>query len=1224
MSNFFLAIHNYFIKNRFRTFGVIVSVFLILSFFASQISFKENITDLIPSNSESQITTKVLEQVNFADKITIIISAKENGTADDLTNYGNEFLSELNSNSQQYIGKIQGKIDEKDIQETFEFVYQNLPLFLDKDDYTSIENKINNDSIASIVEANYKALIAPTSIVTKDFILKDPLGISFIALKKLQQMSVGDNFELNNGFVLTKDKKKLLLFITPKLAANETDKNTLFIAELAKIQTELNSKFEQTVEMSYFGATPVAVANASQIKKDVRNTSIGASIALILIFAFFYRSVLTPIIIFIPSIFGAAFALAILYFTNGTISAISLGISSILLGETTDYSIYVLTHLRNKKDLKLLYKDISKPLILCGATTAISFLCLFFVKSEALKDLGVFAAISVISTSIFSLILIPILYKTKNEVLVSQKNIVDKLGAYPFHKNKILIAALSIVVIIASFNYSKVTFNSDLSTLNFMTAELQKAQDDLENIANKSSKSIYLATYGDSYETVLKQNNVLFEELQKNKLHSDVLNFSSIGGIVLSKEMQEQKIQFWNSFWTAQKKSELQRELISNGSNLGFKPTAYQSFFATLNTDFKLLSFQDYAKVQSFFIDEFVSKRGDFFTVSTLVQVPHSKRDSFVNEIKKQHNIVVIDRQQTNETFLGTLKVSFEKLVNYSLIAVFLILLISFKKLEMVIVTIIPIILSWIVTTGIMGLADLQFNIINIIVCTLIFGIGVDYSVFMTVALQKEYTFGRSELPTYKTSIILSVTTTILGIGVLIFAKHPALQSIALIAVIGIFAALAITFIVQPLVFNFFVTNNAKKGNAPFTLRRFIHSVLSFAYYGLGGLFLSVLGFIFVKLFPMSKKKKSLAFHFVMSKFMHSVFLTYPAIKRKIINTSNEKFENPAVIIANHTSFLDILAIGMLSPKIIFLVSDWVYNSPFFGIGVRLAGFYPVSSGIDNGIEHLREKVNQGFSLMVFPEGTRSVDNSVKRFHKGAFYLAEQFNLDIIPIVIHGYSEGSPKGDFMLYKSSTTVEILDRIKPDDNKFGQNYTEKTKKINSFFRNQYSRVRAENEDHNYFKMTLFNSFEYKESEIVKNVKQDFRQNSEMYYQLNSLIGKKARVLNFADDYGQLDVLLTLQESQRKVDSFIQDEVKRSCARTNYFLKKRSIRYLDTFSETDLSLYDVLLITDTNFSEDINTFNGLIIILRNERALEYFKKLGFQIEIETNQLIALSRLE
>jgi len=53
-----------------------------------------------------------------------------------------------------------------------------------------------------------------------------------------------------------------------------------------------------------------------------------------------------------------------------------------------------------------------------------------------------------------------------------------------------------------------------------------------------------------------------------------------------------------------------------------------------------------------------------------------------------------------------------------------------------------------------------------------------------------------------------------------------------------------------------------------------------------------------------------------MSKFMHSVFLTYPATKRKIINNSNEDFNKPAVIIANHTSFLDILAVGMLSPKI--------------------------------------------------------------------------------------------------------------------------------------------------------------------------------------------------------------------------------------------------------------------------------------------------------------------
>ena len=139
----------------------------------------------------------------------------------------------------------------------------------DKNDYKTIQNKLHNDSISSIVDANYKSLVSPTGLVSKDFILNDPLGISFIALKKLQQLSVGEDFELQNGFVLTKDKQHLLLFITTILAANETDKNTSFISQIEKIKANLNSKYSNKATMSYGGSTPVAVANATQIKGDV-------------------------------------------------------------------------------------------------------------------------------------------------------------------------------------------------------------------------------------------------------------------------------------------------------------------------------------------------------------------------------------------------------------------------------------------------------------------------------------------------------------------------------------------------------------------------------------------------------------------------------------------------------------------------------------------------------------------------------------------------------------------------------------------------------------------------------------------------------------------------------------------------------------------------------------------------------------------------------------------
>ncbi len=1232
MPDFFSAMYTYLNKRKLFSVILFAAILFIFGFFAKQLQFSEDITRLIPTNDKTNTTAKVLNQLNFADKITIKISAKKEGTPDDLSNAAELFLNDLDAKCKEYVGEVQGKLDEKNLQETFDFVYNNLPLFLDSNDYKSIQNKIQNDSIAKIVEADYKSLISPTGMVTRDFILKDPLGLSFIALKKMQQLSIGDDFTLQNGFVVTKNKQHLLLFVTPKLPTNETDKNTLFVAKLNSIKDKINQQFKGKVALSFYGATPVAVGNATQIKADVKWTSIFATAALILMLVFFYRNITSPLLIFVPSLFGAAFALAVLYFMKGSISAISLGISSILLGETTDYAIYVLTHLRNNKDVKLLYKDITKPLILCGVTTAVTFLCLFFVKSEALKDLGIFAALSVISTSVFSLVLIPLLYKFKSgrpqgiiPLHKEKEALLDKINAYSYHKNKFFILAIIALFIVCIFNYSKVTFNSDLSSLNFVSPELRQTEKDLENITDGDSKSIYLASYGNDYETVLSNNNDLFNILSQQKDNKQIVNFSSVGGLVFSKEKQLQKIQDWNSFWDESKKETVKSRLIVSGTRFGFKATTFDSFYERLNQNFQTISIADYKKVTAFFINEFVSEKNGFYTASTLIKVSKEKRDAFVAAIQKQPNLVVIDRQQTNETFLGTLKDNFKKLINYSFIAILIILFFSFRRIELVIVSCVPIVISWIFTNGLMGLFHLQFNVINIIVCTLVFGIGVDYSIFMTTALQKEHTYGKSELPTYRTSIMLSVATTILGIGVLIFAQHPALKSIAVIAVIGIFSALLITFIIQPLVFNFFVTNNVKKGNPPFEIKRFIHSVLSFTYYGLGGFILSIFGTFLVKIVPISRKKKVQGFHFILSKFMHSVLITYPSIKKKIINKHNENFEKPAIIIANHTSFLDILAVGMLNPKIIFLVSDWVYNSPIFGRGVRLAGFYPVSNGIDNGVEHLREKVDQGFSLMVFPEGTRSVDNSVKRFHKGAFFLAEEFHLDIVPVIIHGYSEGSPKGDFMLYKGTTRVEILKRIASNDASFGENYTEKTKKINHFFREQYDLIRKEEEGVNYFKSTIYNSFDYKELIVVDAVKADFKANAALYHQLNNYISAKAKILHIANDYGQLDVLLTLQQSRRIVTSYIKDEEKRSVAKTNHYLKKRNIVYWNDLENANQNKYDVILIseTDSQFERtDLFANCNTIILILNSELKDKAIAAGFKVITEEAQLIVLKK--
>ena len=111
----------------------------------------------------------------------------------------------------------------------------------------------------------------------------------------------------------------------------------------------------------------------------------------------------------------------------------------------------------------------------------------------------------------------------------------------------------------------------------------------------------------------------------------------------------------------------------------------------------------------------------------------------------------------------------------------------------------------------------------------------------------------------------------------------------------------------------------------------------------------------------------------------------------------------PAIIIANHNSFLDILMLMSMSDKLTFIGKDWVLSNPLFG---RLAKGYhiiPASLGTEELLSEIRRVTDLGYSVVVFPEGTRSKTGDIQTFHRGAFYFAEQLSLPIRPVVIRGF-----------------------------------------------------------------------------------------------------------------------------------------------------------------------------------------------------------------------------
>lgn len=185
-------------------------------------------------------------------------------------------------------------------------------------------------------------------------------------------------------------------------------------------------------------------------------------------------------------------------------------------------------------------------------------------------------------------------------------------------------------------------------------------------------------------------------------------------------------------------------------------------------------------------------------------------------------------------------------------------------------------------------------------------------------------------------------------------------------------------------------------------------------------------------------------YHKILQRKSKFVINHVPGTSFKFENPTNETFNKPSVIICNHQSHLDLMAIIMLTPKLIILTNNWVWNNPFYGLVIRYADYFPVGE-TEPMIHNISSMVEKGYSVMIFPEGTRSEDCSILRFHRGAFYLAEILNLDIVPVFIKGFGKVLPKKAMRLYPGDMTMEVMPRINREDLDEKCNYREMTRQL-----------------------------------------------------------------------------------------------------------------------------------------------------------------------------------
>lgn len=289
-------------------------------------------------------------------------------------------------------------------------------------------------------------------------------------------------------------------------------------------------------------------------------------------------------------------------------------------------------------------------------------------------------------------------------------------------------------------------------------------------------------------------------------------------------------------------------------------------------------------------------------------------------------------------------------------------------------------------------------------------------------------------------------------------------------------------------------------------------------------------------------------------------------VGKAYLNPYNESFSKPSIIISNHQSVLDILLLISINPKIILLTNKWVWNSPIFGFVVRMAGYHPIVEGVETSIDKLSKAVSNGYSIAVFPEGTRTPDGKLQRFHKGAFFLAQELGLDIVPVLIHGTSRCLTKGSFVLRDETISYKILKRIQANDTSYGVTYQERAKLISRAFKAEHAKFSKEQETPHFYRNELISGYLYKGPVLEWYLKVKIRLEND-YQLFHELVPQKGVVLDAGCGYGFLSHMLSFLSSERTILGVDYDQDKIEVA-NNVFYKKPHV----SFTAADLETHEV----------------------------------------------------
>lgn len=989
-----------------RLWGALCLLTALAAWGASRLKVSEDIADFFPKADARSMD--ILSRLKAMERLTFVFESHDNPLGDEATMETDERLIDA---AERVAARLERQLGDQcavnlyfgaeRVDSMASFIYRHLPILLDDSTYASLDTILTPGGIRRRLQAARNVLLSPAGSALAPYIGRDPLMIGLPLLGRLREAGTTSRLEMNDGYLFSADGRRLLMFV-------DVGDDFLDADDGARLGDAVRNAIERTriedgvrdVEVYVHGAPLVTEANTARIKADETLTLSVALTVLAAVLLLVFRSPRSVLLLLAPVAFGAFFAMGVIAAMGVELSRVALGAGSTILGLGLSYSLHVVTHATRTASARQIVDEMAWPMTVGSITTISAFSSMLFTGSTVLRHIGLFASLTLAGTLLFCLVFLPHMLGKGCRRRGPAMRFVERFASYDYSRNRWLVGGLAATFCLALFFFTDVRFNADLSTLNYTgDSRMQESLRVVEQTLGIDGHQSAVVVTGDDAATLAAHARG-FAQRADSLVGKGLRSYSSIASSFMpTSDEASARAARWRATFTPERVAATSQVLLDAGAELGFAHGSFAPFLEAMGQEPDGRCMGRNELLHSPLFGEWVSEIDGLLALSFRVETDSEGRDAVFAALDSAPHTVVADMGYYSRRATLSVVDDFNWLLTLSSLIVATALLASYGRVELFLLTFAPMCVGWVIILGLMALFGVEFNVVNVILSTFIFGVGDDYAIFIMDGLQAGYSRGRRVLSGHKSAIVLSTFAAMAGLGSQVFGRHPAIHSLGLISIFGLAAVIVTSFVVQPLLFRLLVLRPVGRGGLPYTLASLCRGSAAFLAFGAT----CVVGHVAaVALSPLPAARRRGA----MRQLVFRTVRAYLWVCRPLLRVETPAGignGQPAVVACNHQSLLDVLTLLSASPRLVFMVKGWVARSPLLGSMTRALGYCRVDGGLDEAaLQTLRMAAGEGCSIVVFPEGSRSFDCRIRRYHKGAAALASMLGLPLRPVVVRG------------------------------------------------------------------------------------------------------------------------------------------------------------------------------------------------------------------------------